>query len=118
MINNELQELLDLKNDTEFMTTNGRNYEYCYSGTDIKLLLDHISELEEKIDDLENEVSSLESDNEDLDKEIDKLNEQLEEPCEEGIKNLENFIWRLKLDGVYTDKIQDFINNYMRFYNE
>lgn len=49
MINNELQELLDLKNDAEFMKTNGRNYEYCYSGTDIKLLLDHISELKEKL---------------------------------------------------------------------
>lgn len=51
-------------------------------------------------------------------KEIDKLNEQLEEPCEESIKNLENFIWRLKLDGVYTDKLEDFINNYLKFYND
>ena len=82
------------------------------------IIMEYIDGLNNKIEDLESDVNRLELDNEDLEKEIDKLNEQLEEPCEEGIKSLENYIWRVKLDGVYTDKLQDYIDNYLKFHNE
>lgn len=34
------------------------------------------------------------------------------------IKNLDNFIWKLKLENLYTPGIETFIKDYMRYYND
>ena len=34
-----------------------------------------------------------------------------------GIKDLDDFIFRLKVDDLYTDELGKFIEDYMRFYN-
>lgn len=55
---------------------------------------------------------------EELNEKITELEELLdfEEPT--GIKDLDNFIWKLKLENLYDEKLEKFINDYMRFYNE
>lgn len=82
-------------------------------------LIELLKDKDEKIEQLEDDIDYWQTENDDLEEEIDKLNEQLDEQIgDEGIKDLENFIWRLKIDGVYTDELQDFIDNYMNFYNK
>ena len=62
----------------------------------------------------------LENENSDLSDENDKLHEQIDEQIgEEGIKSLENFIWKLKLDNLYTPELESFINDYyMKYHND
>lgn len=61
-------------------------------------LEDKISELEEIKEELECRVADLE--------------------MKGGINNLENFIYRLKLDGYYSNKLGDFIEEYIKYYND
>ena len=41
-----------------------------------------------------------------------------EEEDDESIKNLDNFIEKLKEDNLYTEELEMFIDNYMKFYND
>ena len=34
-----------------------------------------------------------------------------------GVKDINNFIWRLKLDNLYTKKLESFISIYLDYYN-
>ena len=65
---------------------------------------------------------------ESLQDELDSLNEAYAELEEQNYKltnniganciyNLEDFIFRLKVDDLYTDELGKFIEDYMRFYN-
>lgn len=83
-------------------------------------LIEIIKEKDEKIDQLENDVEYWQSEYNDMEEEKDKLESQLEDQIgSEGIKSLENFIWKLKLDNLYTPKLETFINDYyMRFHND
>ena len=65
---------------------------------------------------------------ESLQEELDSLNEAYSELEEINYKltnnigtncsyNLEDFIFRLKVDDLYTDELGKFIEDYMRFYN-
>lgn len=33
------------------------------------------------------------------------------------IKNIDDFIFRLKIDGLHDEKLEKFINDYLKFYN-
>lgn len=91
-----------------------------------KELIDKINELEVDIEDyvikndqLQNDVDYWIKEYNDLENINDELNEQInnqEDSC--YIKDLDNFIWKLKLDNLYTKEIEEFINQYMRYYND
>lgn len=83
-------------------------------------LIGLIEELNEKIEELENDVDYWQDEYNNMEEEKEKLEEQLDDQIgNEGIKSLENFIWKLKLDNLYTPELEDFINNYyMRYHND
>ena len=81
-------------------------------------LKEKISNLQEKIETLENDVDYWQKEYNDLDEQLDEVNSQLEElEYYDGIKDIDNFIWRLKLDNLYTKELEKFIENYIKFYN-
>lgn len=90
-------------------------------------LIEIIKEKDERIEELEGDLkeAQLENDklsdeNDELSEENEKLENQLDEQIgNEGIKSLENFIWKLKLDNLYTPELETFINDYyMRYHND
>lgn len=82
-------------------------------------LLDLIEELEEKIDSLEDDVEYWQCEYDDMEKECDRLKEELKEvDYVADIRSLDNFIWKLKLDNLYTEELEEFIENYVKFYND
>lgn len=82
-------------------------------------LIDLVEEYEEKIKSLEDDVDYWQREYDDMEEERDKLQEQLDDVEEyEGVKNLDNFIQRLKLDNLYTDKLENFIDDYLKFHND
>lgn len=83
-------------------------------------LIDIIKEKNERIEELEDDLKDAQLENDELSEENDKLESQLEDQIgEEGIKSLENFIWKLKLDNLYTPELESFINDYyMRYHND
>ena len=60
-------------------------------------------------DELINKINELEV-------ELEDVKSQFE--SDKCINDLDNFIWKLKLDNLYTTQIENFINQYMRFYND
>ena len=80
-------------------------------------------ELEEKIKGLEEENSQLKNDVDYQIKEFNDLEDIKEElECEiadlemkGGISDPENFIFKLKLDGLYSDALKKFIDNYLKY---
>ena len=83
-------------------------------------LIQIIKEKDERIEELEEDLKDAQLENDELFEENDKLESQLEDQIgEEGIKSLENFIWKLKLDNLYTPELESFINDYyMRYHND
>lgn len=83
-------------------------------------LIQIIKEKDERIEELEEDLKDAQLENDKLSEENDKLESQLEDQIgEEGIKSLENFIWKLKLDNLYTPELESFINDYyMRYHND
>ena len=83
-------------------------------------LIELIKEKEEKIEELENDVDYWQNEYNDLEEEKEKIESQLDEQIgSEGIKSLENFIWKLKLDNLYTPELETFINDYyIKYHND
>ena len=77
---------------------------------------------------LEKDRDKWKQQSESLQEELDSLNEAYGELEEKNYKlsnnininsiyNLDDFIFRLKVDDLYTDELGKFIEDYMRFYN-
>ena len=76
---------------------------------------------------LEQELKDWKTTAESLQEELDALNEayceledknfKLSNNINSGIKNVEDFIFRMKCDGYWTVEIQNFIDMYIKFYN-
>ena len=50
--------------------------------------------------------------------ELEEINYKLTNNMDiNSIYNLDDFIFRLKVDDLYTDELGKFIEDYMRFYN-
>lgn len=49
---------------------------------------------------------------------LEKLEISLKEKEENSIKDIENLKKELKRDGLYSDKLEDFLENYMKYYNK
>jgi predicted RNase H-like nuclease (RuvC/YqgF family) len=81
------------------------------------------AELEQRVKELEEEVESLQNE---LDgeyeayTELENENYELTWRLETGgsVVNMNDFKYRLKIDGLMTDELNEFIDNYMKFYNK
>lgn len=74
-------------------------------------LIDLVNELTEQVGNLEHDIDYWQeqcNDMEEIKNELECHNENF----------FQNFIWRLKLDGLYTDKLGDFIEEYKKYYND
>ena len=49
--------------------------------------------------------------------ELNKLWDKLEDNSNKEIKDIENLQRELKRDGLYSDNLEDFLENYMKYYN-
>lgn len=56
---------------------------------------------------------------EDLIETIQNYQESLEElEIANGIRDIDNFIWKLKLENLYTSELEKFLEHYMRYEND
>ncbi len=65
--------------------------------------------------DFENNIQKIRDNLEEINCIIDDLDLTDEDNM---IKNLDNFIFKLKCENLYTEQIENFIENYMKFYND
>ena len=70
-----------------------------------------VKEFENKIEEIKSLV------NEDISEKLDELDELINIEFN-GIKNISNFIFRLKIENLYTSEIEKFIDEYMRYFND
>ena len=70
-----------------------------------------------KIDEVENYLYDVGLDLEYAKDELNNLYKLLEEKSTNGIKDINNFKRELKRDGLYSDKLEEFIEQYMNYYN-
>lgn len=49
---------------------------------------------------------------------LDNIEMDLKEKEENSIKDIENLKRELKRDGLYSDKLEEFLENYMKYYNK
>lgn len=78
-----------------------------------------IEEQQEKIERLENDVDYWKSEYEDTQSQVDDLECEIADlEMKGGINDLSNFIFRLKVDGLWCDMLEKFIKEYMRYHNE
>ena len=81
------------------------------------------AELEIELEQSKQKIYELESDNYSKDEYITELENDLAETQEElennqnGIKDIEEFITRLKVDNLYTEELENFIKYYLKCYN-
>lgn len=83
-------------------------------------LLEIIEELEGKVSRLENDVDYWVEEYNEIDAERDDLKskiDDLEYTFDNSIKNLDNFIWCLKLENLYNRELEDFIEDYKKYKN-
>ena len=73
---------------------------------------------EEKIQRLEGIIESLEKEIENKQDKIYELEDTIDAMKQSGIFDIENFKWQLRNDNLYTRELEEFIDNYMRFYNK
>ena len=67
--------------------------------------------LEEKIQEIRDNLNN-------IDDVWDNLDDLVDEDESKSIKDLDNFIWKLKVDNLYTPELEKFIEQYMKYYND
>ena len=79
------------------------------------------AELQKDRDAWKEEAESLQDELDSLNEaytELEEINYKLSNNMDiNSIYNLDDFIFRLKVDDLYTDELEKFIEDYMRFYN-
>ena len=79
------------------------------------------AELQKDRDEWKQQAESLQDDLDSLNEaysELEAINYKLSNKMNtNSIYDLEDFIFRLKVDDLYTDELGKFIEDYMRFYN-
>lgn len=73
---------------------------------------------EEEIQILKNTIERLEREIKEKQDKIYELEDTIDAMKQNGIFNIENFKWQLRNDNLYTRELEEFIDNYMRFYNK
>ena len=77
-----------------------------------------VEDQEDKIGELENDVEYWKHEYVELEEQYDQLEKQLDdEEYEIRIKNKDNFIFKLKTEELYDEKIIKFIEDYLNYWN-
>lgn len=50
--------------------------------------------------------------------ELNRLYDTIEQKSNNSIKDIDNFKRELKRDGLYSEKLEEFIEQYMNYYNK
>lgn len=72
-------------------------------------------ELKEEVENLEDEITGLEEAYTEME---NKLYEYATNPEALGIKDIDNFRFRLKVENLYTEELENFIEYYLKYHNE
>ena len=75
-------------------------------------------EIKLKIDELYNSLDGASWKISNAIRSFDNLEMALREKNKKQIKDIDNFKRELERDGLYTDKIEEFLESYMRYYNK
>ena len=78
------------------------------------------AELEKDRDEWKQQAESLQEELDSLNEyvtELENKNYELSNDICGGIKDIDRFIYRLKLDDLWTDELGDFLENYLKFHN-
>ncbi len=70
-----------------------------------------LNEIEDYIDSADWELKSAQD-------ELYKIYDLIEESSKNSIKDIDNFKRELKRDGLYSEKLEEFIEQYMIYYNK
>lgn len=77
-----------------------------------------MKEIEKKIANIENYIESAKWDLYYAIDEIGEIYSLLENEDDKKIKNIDNLRRELKRDGLYSNKLEEFLENYMKYYNK
>lgn len=75
-------------------------------------------DINQKIYELWNLLDNISWDISEARESLDNLEISLKEKAENSIKDIENLKRELRRDGLYSDKLEDFLENYMKYYNK
>ena len=75
-------------------------------------------DIRKKINQVEDYLYDTASDLEYARDELNRLYDTIKEKSNNGIKDINNFKRELKRDGLYSEKLEDFIEQYMLYYNK
>lgn len=78
------------------------------------------AELEKDRDEWKQQAESLQEELDSLNEyvtELENKNYELSNDICGGIKDIDRFIYRLKLEDLWTDELGDFLENYLKFHN-
>lgn len=74
--------------------------------------------IRKKLSDLEDYIENAESDLYYAKKELTELWDKLENNSDKSIKDIDVLKRELKRDGLYSNKLEEFLENYMKYYNK
>lgn len=75
-------------------------------------------DIEIKICELENQLTDISWDTEEAERSLQEIKNKLNKDNENSIKDINNLKRELKRDNLYTDDLENFLDNYMRYYNK
>lgn len=75
-------------------------------------------DIRKKINQIENYLYDVGLDLEYARDELNRIYDVIEEKSNNGIKDINNFKRELKRDGLYSEKLENFIEQYMLYYNK
>lgn len=75
-------------------------------------------DIRKKINQIENYLYDVGLDLEYTRDELNRLYDVIEEKSNNSIKDINNFKRELKREGLYSEKLEDFIEGYMKYYNK
>lgn len=75
-------------------------------------------DIKKKINQVEDYLCDVGLDLEYAQEELNRLYNALEEKQNNNIKDIDNFKRELKRDGLYSEKLEEFIEQYMIYYNK
>ena len=71
-----------------------------------------------QIEELEGQLADGDGFYAEMEYQVADLSRKLEKLEENGIYDLNNFKWRMQMDGLLTPQLEDFIENYLKFHNK
>ncbi len=74
-------------------------------------------DIKRKLGEIQDNLESAEWDLYEAKEQLNKVWDKLEGKANQGIKNIDSFKRELKRDGLYSSRMADFLENYMKFYN-